>query len=250
MVGYATTFAVEPGLKGTMAERIATLAREDHMTTEKAPEEPKVEQDAESNGFRNAIGAAVLGRIDALIGGLQGLRNRVATAVGAATGQDGNEAATPEKRPPTAVRISFIFFLALVLGGLLGFYLSYGRFAASLDEQAEKISRQRSDLIVLERESERLQKAEAEYQEALAATQKKLVEAQRSLRLAAPAASSEPSGEGGQPATARVSSTRRSAKVVKPAAEPTGAIKPSGTCDINASDPAQSLTRCLEEFNR
>ncbi len=240
-------------LKGVMAERMATLARENLMTTDKSPEEPNIEQDVASGGFRNAIGAAVLGRIDTLIGGLQGLRNRLAVAIGAAIPHDGQDAAAPEKRPPTAVRISFIFFLALVLGGFLGFHLSYGRFSASLDEQAEKINRQRSDLIVLERESERLQKSEAEYQEALAATQKKLVEAQRSLRLATPAANSEPSDTGGQPAIARVGGTGRGAKATKatkPAAAPTGAIKPSGTCDLNASDPAQSLTRCLEEFNR
>ena len=71
-------------LKGVMAERMATLARENLMTTDKSPEEPNIEQDVASGGFRNAIGAAVLGRIDTLIGGLQGLRNRLSVAIGAA----------------------------------------------------------------------------------------------------------------------------------------------------------------------
>jgi len=242
---------------------------------------PEGEQPAAGgkSSFRFKLPGAVQ-LIDALLGILQRLRNRLgASGEAIELPEEGNKKPRAERtakdaplelpkepaQPATPVRIFFIFIMALILGGLGGMAFSYTLFATTIETQSEKLSELHDDIAIMERDNERIQQSCADARIDLTETQKKLVETQRDLSLVT-SFSKNKCGETGFEQSMRSASKAAAASASRASqrssgngaslAASAGAAKPAtakqapGSCDIGSGSPSENLSRCLSDFNR
>jgi regulator of replication initiation timing len=136
----------------------------------------------------------------------------------------------------------------LLVGALLGIWGGYRSFSTKLSTLTTESSTQRAKLESLKKENARMQREASEAQDNLAETQKMLKASQRSLAQATAARNAEngrerlPEGISSMPRNPGRGSIKK-----RETPEPTA---PSGLCDVHASNPAEGLARCIEEFNR
>ena len=184
--------------------------------------------------------------IDALRGVLKRLRNRV----GKAQAEDGDGEEKEEARPshkkarasqaeanvapaPEAprspIRSAFIYILVLIVGFIGGMIFSFALFSNMVVNQAQKIEDQRDEISQLERQYSRVAQSEAKFRNRLAEAESQLNQVVRTIPKEAPPTESS---------TPPVASSERPANA-----------KNAGNCKLESGN-AETLARCVEEFNR
>ncbi len=217
------------------------------MSSENAPEKAAAEEQApaQSSGISQRIQWAVEGAQ----GAWQRLRIRFGAPApeGEPEGEVAVDAVPVGKRPITALRIVFFAGGTALIGIFAGMWMAYGLFAKKIDSQEAEITAQRQTLIRLEKENRRAQLVETEYRDSLVEAQRALADTQRRLAQATAARNKGDVLPGAKASLPALSFGRsRSMKTIQPPAPP----PLSGTCDINSSNAAEGLARCINELNR
>jgi len=136
--------------------------------------------------------------------------------------------------PHSAVHSVLLYLLVLIIGSIAGMVFSFVLFSTMVSNQAHKIDDQRDEISQLEKQNSRLLESEANYRKENKEYRQRLdeleaLEASRNPAVAVP----EPAGNPGLPARAKTPVARK-----------------TGTCNLDAGNVDNNLTRCVDEFNR
>lgn len=210
---------------------------------------------AESEPRPARLKKALLRAVDACSAGLQRLRNRIEPPLEESLRDHGRRNGAPEAqappRPKSLLRRTLIVVLCLLIGGNVGMLFSYRLLARSLDARAEVIDFLQERIADWQREDGRNRKSLAKCQEESGAHWKAAHEAQRQVdadkekidELEKRLASVKPVERPIAPPAARTPSAR-----TPPAA--TARPLKSGDCTTGATNAAENLAKCLDQFNR
>lgn len=200
---------------------------------------------------------ALLRALDACSAGLQRLRNRIEPPLeeslrdrGRHNGAPAAEAAAPP-RPKGLLRRTLVVLLCLLIGGNVGMLFSYRLLSRSLDARAGVIDFLQERIGDWQREDARNRKSLAKCQEESGAHWKAAHEAQRQVEAGKEKIDElEKRLASVKPVERPVAAPAARTPAGRPSSAATARPLKSGDCTTGATNAAENLAKCLDQFNR